>query len=224
MNADGTDRRQLTNDGSIKFNPAVTSDNRYIVYETSEGHDIWRINIDGGNPTRLTDDGRDATNPDLSPDGKWLVYSAIIEGEERLWRVSIEGGEPVKLTDFKATEPHISPDGKFISSFFTDEQSVFHLGILPFNGGSPVRVFDVDSQTNVNRGAIWLPDGRTLAYIVVSSGVGNLWLQPVGGGSPKQITDFKQKDVRRYAWTPDGKQVAFVREDVASDAVMITGF
>lgn len=187
MNADGSDRRQLTTDGNIKFNPVVSPDGRHIVFETSEGRDIWRINIDGGNPTRMTRDGVDATNPDISPDGKWLVYSAIIAGQENLWRVAIEGGEAVKLTDFFYREPDVSPDGHSIACFFLDETRTWHLRIVPFAGGAPTHTFAVPHTVHVHRGVKWMPDGQGLVYINGRGGVENLWLQPITGGPPNRL-------------------------------------
>ncbi len=67
----------------------------------------------------------------------------------------------------------------------------------------------------------WTPDGRGITYIDERGGVPNLWLQPVDGGAAKQLTDFKQNGIHRREWTRDGKQVAIVRGEGTSDAIMI---
>lgn len=55
-------------------------------------------------------------------------------------------------------------------------------------------------------------------------GSNNLWLQPLDGGAPKQLTDFKQGGIWRREWTRDGKQVAIVRGESSYDVVTITDF
>jgi TolB protein len=215
----------LTNDARIKYTPVVSPDNRYIVYATSQGGgDLWRINIDGNNPTLLTGKPADEGNPDISPDGKWLVYSAWTLGKLALWRMPIEGGEAQQLTDFHSTEPQVSPDGRFIACFFTDEKNINHLGIVPFEGGAPIKMFDVPQTVDIDMSPKWEPDGRGITFVDGRGGVGNLWLQPIDKGAPKQLTNFKQNGIRRREWTRDGKQVAIVRGQLSSDAIMITGF
>jgi serine/threonine protein kinase len=225
INKDGSNAQQLTNDGVSKYTPAVSSDGRYIIFasERPEQH-IWRINLDGSQPVQLTN-GKDEGNPRISSDGKWVVYSSYNSGSLALWRIPIEGGEPQKLTDFTATEPDVSPDGKFIACFFVDESSKrWQLGIIPFDGGKPVKTFDVPPTVAVDNSPQWMPDGRGITYIDGASDISNLWLQPTDGGAPKQLTNYKQGYLYRREWTRDGKQIAIVRGTETSDAVMITDF
>jgi serine/threonine protein kinase/sugar lactone lactonase YvrE len=225
MNADGSNQKQLTNDARIKYTPVVSPDNRYIVYATPQGgEDLWRINIDGSSPTLLTGKPADEGNPDISPDGKWIVYTAWTFGKRAIWRIPIEGGAAQQLTNFEATEPHVSPDGKFIACFFSDEKNIWRIAIIPFEGGAPVKTFDVPPTVEVDMTPKWTPDAKGITYVDRRGGIGNLWLQPIDGGAPKQITDFKQNGIYRREWTPDGKQVAIVRGEGNSDAIMITDF
>jgi serine/threonine protein kinase len=225
INADGSNQKQLTNDGRLKYTPVVSPDGCYIVYATSQGgNDLWRINIDGSNQTLLTGKPADEANPDISPDGKWIVYSAWTFGKQAIWRMPIEGGEAQRLTDFESKEPHVSPDGRFIACFFADEKNVTHLGIIPSDGGALIKTFDVPTTVETDMSPKWTPDGRGITLIDERAGIGNLWVQPVDGGAPKQLTDFKQNGIHRREWTRDGKQVAIVRGEGNSDAIMITDF
>jgi len=224
MNADGSNQKQLTNDARIKYTPVVSPDGRYIVYATSQGGgDLWRINIDGSSPTLLTGKGADEANPDISPDGKWIVYSAWTLGKQALWRIPIEGGEAKQLTNFESTEPHVSPDGKFIACFFIDEKNISHIAVISFEGGEPIETFDVPKTVYTDMSPKWTPDGRGITFIDNRGGSRNLWVQPMGGAA-KQLTDFKQNGIYRREWTRDGKQVAIVRGEESNDAVMITDF
>ena len=226
MNGDGSGAKQLTNDGISKYTPATTSDGRYIVFVSEKGGaHLWRMNLDGSQPQQLTT-GTGEGNPRTSPDGNWVVFDSYSTGKQQLWRISINGGEPQRLTDLFSTESDVSPDGKFIACFFIDEgkDKRWRLGILPFDGGNPVKVFDLPQTVAVDNSPQWTPDGRGITFIDWSADRSNLWLQPIDGGPAKQLTDYKQGYVFRREWTRDGKKLAMVRGSETSDAVMITDF
>jgi len=221
MNSDGSNQKQLTNDGRIKYTPVVSSDGRYIVYGTSQGGaDLWRINLDGNNPTLLTDKSGDEGDPDISPDGKWIIYSRWYAGKQTLWRLPIDGGEAKQLTDYSSTEPNVSPDGKHIACYFLDEKNIFRLGIVPFEGGAPIKTLTLPPYVYVDMSPKWMPDGLGITYVDRQ----NLWLLPIDGSAAKQLTDYKQGRLYRREWTRDGKQVAIVRGESTNDVVMITDF
>jgi Tol biopolymer transport system component len=51
--------------------------------------------------------------------------------------------------------------------------------------------------------------------------VDNLWLQPLDGGSSRQLTNFDSLKIYYDQWSPDGKSLAPVRGDSPSDLVLI---
>jgi len=57
--------------------------------------------------------------------------------------------------------------------------------------------------------------------VKTNGGVSNLWQQPLDGGAPKQITDFKSEQIWNFAYSRDGKQVAFARGETTRDVVLI---
>jgi dipeptidyl aminopeptidase/acylaminoacyl peptidase len=56
------------------------------------------------------------------------------------------------------------------------------------------------------------PDASTVAYSGNASGQFNLWLHPLDGGAPRQLTSFTQSAVREIAWTPDGNALIFTAD------------
>mgnify|MGYP001572562081 CR=1 FL=1 len=50
----------------------------------------------------------------------------------------------------------------------------------------------------------------------------NLWRQPLGGGEPTRITAFTGDQIFSFAVSPDQKQWALVRGEVASDVVLVS--
>jgi Tol biopolymer transport system component len=60
----------------------------------------------------------------------------------------------------------------------------------------------------------WTPEGRALAYVRNTTGsVQNVYMQPLDGGAPIQLTHFDSEPavVFAYAWSRDGKKFAITR-------------
>lgn len=55
------------------------------------------------------------------------------------------------------------------------------------------------------------PDATMIAYSGNETGHYELWLQPVGGGEPCQLTSLG-RTVRAVAWSPDGTELAFAAD------------
>ncbi|MET7300738.1 S9 family peptidase [Embleya sp. NPDC005575] len=56
---------------------------------------------------------------------------------------------------------------------------------------------------------VFSPDGTTVACASNFSGQYNLWLHPIAGGRPRQLTRFTDRAVRQLAFAPDGKSLVF---------------
>jgi serine/threonine protein kinase len=220
MSPDGSNRKQLTVNAGINFQPAVSPDGRYIAYVSyREGaQSIWRSSIDGTNPVRLTGRGLESF-PAFSPDGKWVIYNSLESGKNTLWKVPVEGGESSKISDIFAAIPDVSPDGKLIACYYWSEQigQAVQAAIIPFEGGRPLKVFNIPPTL-----LRWTPDGRALAYSDEKGGVSNIWVQPLDASPARQLTHFKTDLILSYAWSRDGKQLACSRGVVNNDVVLIS--
>ncbi len=230
MNGDGTDQRELTEKSRINKHPAVSSDGRYIVFASDRAgaSNIWRTDIDGSNARQLTR-GSGEDNPQCSPDGKWVVYTLLGAGKPTLWRVSIDGGAPQQLTEKYTAGAAFSPDGKSLACLYREElaNSPLKLAIFPLDGGQPTQIFDAlihAEEVSLVPPPRWTTDGRALTYVVTSAGISNIWLQPIDGGAPRQLTTFKADRIFSFEWSRDGKQLIVARGMVASDVVLISSF
>jgi eukaryotic-like serine/threonine-protein kinase len=225
-NSTGSESKQLTADAFIDHQPTVSADGRYIVFQSnrSGARNIWRIDADGNNPKQLTAGNSVDANPVVSPDGKFVVFTSLRSGTSTIWKVGIEGGAPVQLTDRSSEVPSISPNGKSISYFYTDEKTNNQpkLAIISFDGGAPVKTIDLPRSVQPIAFA-WMPDGQSIAYLDNSSGILNVWSQPVDGGAPKQLTNYKSEFVTSFAISRDGK-IATYRWSATRDIVLIKDF
>ncbi len=221
MDADGGNQKQLTFDNGRDAD--VSSDGRYIVFRSNRSvtPHIYRMEMDGSNLKQLTD-GTGEFGPRMTPDGKWVYFSSRSSGNLTVWRASIDGGKITQIIDHPSYGADFSPDGKWLGCIYWSgqEDAPRTVGIIPFEGGQPVKLFNLGA----NPTGRWAPDGRALIYVDTRGDVSNLWTQAVDGGTPKQITDFKQGRIFSFDYSPDGKQIALSRGTINNDVVMISNF
>jgi Tol biopolymer transport system component len=66
----------------------------------------------------------------------------------------------------------------------------------------------------------WTPDGRGVAY----GNDGNVWVQPLGGAAPRQLTRFTdRRPIECFAWSRDGRRLALTRGSQTNDIVLFMG-
>ena len=225
-NQDGSDSKQLTADAFIDQQPTVSPDGRYIVFQSnrSGARNIWRIDADGNNPKQLTQGDSVDAHPNVSPDGQFVVFMSLRSGTWTTWKVGIDGGAPEQLTDRSSEFPSVSPDGKTISYFYTEEQGNNQpkIAIIALEGGQAIKPIELPRSVSPIAFA-WMPDGKSIAYLDNSSGILNVWSQPLDGGTPKQLTNYKSEFVTSFAISRDSK-IATYRWSATRDIVLIRDF
>jgi Tol biopolymer transport system component len=226
MDRDGANQKQLTfGSGQTNYGVSVSPDGRYIVFSSnrSGNRKIWRVNIDGSNPKQLTSGASDVTefNPFFSPDGQWVIYrTAVSDNEWLTWKVPTDGGEPAQLSTIKNVLG-ISADGRLLAYLLPpDKPGVKSVGISSYVDNRPIRVIDLP-QSAMHRRMEWSPDGQAITFIDKRKVASNIWNQPLDGGNPKQLTNFKSDEIWAFAWSQDGKQLACVRRAMTTDVVLI---
>ena len=128
----------------------------------------------------------------------------------------------------------VSPDEKMVAAIDIEyregvsAQKPNQMRILPLAGGAPISQFDIPTgadptgYNNQFTDRNWTPDSKSVAYLDTRNGVTNIWLQPIAGGPPKQLTHFTSERMMSFDFSPDGKQIVFSRGHSSSDAVRIT--
>jgi Tol biopolymer transport system component len=93
---------------------------------------------------------------------------------------------------------------------------------MPFAGGEPIKTFSFQLSGTISPFCHWSHDGREIQYLVSNNNVTNIWSQPLNGGPPKQVTDFKDSLMTGFSWSKDGKLLACTRGALLRDAVLIS--
>lgn len=95
MNADGSGKRQITNNGAANFAPFFHPDNKRIIFASNlsdpggRNFDLYMINIDGSGLTRITFNQTFDSFPMFTRDGRHIIFAsnrnAQVQGETNLF-------------------------------------------------------------------------------------------------------------------------------------------
>ena len=220
INTDGSNQTPLLNDHDPHFQLSACPDGKHLVYITiHDGNfELWRSEGDGSNPVKFPMQGLLGGGICL-PDSKSVLYAT----SSALWRVPLEGGDPVKL-DLPPSQIGYSRDGQlrfYISQSVAGGNMVSKLVVTSADTVHPLHEFDIPYGM---RGPQFTPDSKAFAYLLTRNRATNIWVQPLEGGSPRQLTQFSDGDMFAFAWSSDGKQLAFSHGHRKSDVVMMSNF
>ncbi|HWQ54757.1 MAG TPA: S9 family peptidase [Bryobacteraceae bacterium] len=172
---------------------------------------IYTVPTAGGTPIRITHEGDNNERPRWSPDSKHIAFVSGRGGSAQVWMMDADGANPRQLTSL-ATEASgvlFSPDGKHL--LFTSD-------VYPGCGADNAcnqKKLDEDKNSKVKAriytGLLYRHWTRWQ-----SARRSHLFVVPVGGGAPKDLTPgdrdvppFSLGGADDYAVSPDGTEVCF---------------
>jgi Tol biopolymer transport system component len=222
MSADGSHRTQITTQTAASW-PAALPDGRSIVFVKSDSGALQSIGVDGqqehalGGPTS-------AAAPVVSPDGNWILFESTSTGQSRIWKMPAAGGRAMPLIGGISGRPAWSPDGRHVAFYYQADQSkLFSIAIMPIDGRAPSATFPVIPSTAYSF-VRWTADGRALLHNSAMNDRANVWLQPIAGGPPRQMTHFLDQVIFGFDISRDGKTLVISRGLLSRDALLLHNF
>ena len=202
MNADGTNREQLTNFEATAFYPSLSLNEETIYFSSKQnsGFELYSMDINGKNQQRLTKNIGSLYAPELSPNGEWVVFTNNGNG---LWLMRPDGKNAHRISDRDDIDPNWSPDGSMIA-FASSRAGARQLFIMNADGSNIRQVTNLD---NMGGRSTWSPDGTKLAFYRGPAGDHDIYIINVDGTGLVQLTNGG--DNLAPSWSPDGNWIAF---------------
>lgn len=202
MNADGSERKQLTDFQATAFYPSLSPDGNTVYFSSRQNgrYEIYSISTNGDDLQRLTNDIGTLYAPELSPDGEWIVFTNHGNG---LWVMKPNGNNPHPISNRDDIDPTWSPDGSMIA-FASSRAGERQLFVMNADGSN---VRQVTNLNNMGGRSTWSPDGTNLAFYRGPFGDRNIYIINIDGTGLVQLTNGG--DNLGPSWSPDGNWIAF---------------
>ncbi len=229
--AQGTAPRQLTMEPAFHAWPTVCRGTDRVFYssDSSGPMQLWSVGLEDGQVRQEANGDQQFFAAECAPDGSWFAgltapkeTTVFLGASGKLTRLDRQSGRMRALFEEDAEAPAISPDGKHVAFLYSPATApgAKRIGIVPATGGPLERSFELPLSTESD--IHWTPDGHSVVYAVWRSNASNLWVQPLNGGKPKQLTHFGEGRIFNFEWSRDGKVLALARGSLSVDAVLFT--
>jgi Tol biopolymer transport system component len=208
---DGSDLRQLTNDGARAWWPRWSPDGKRIAFMSTRGGSpqVWTIHPDGSGIEQVTAVSGDVLFPTWSPDGSRLAYFVAADATFVLdcakpWREQMPMRLPVVPGyRFPFAASAWSPDGRGLAGI------VRNAGLF---------VYDLRTRTYrhaANEGVFpkWLSDSRQIVYLTRNT----LALVDIAAGNPKTLLSVSPDLISSFSIAPDDRTIYYDRATAQSD-------
>ncbi len=191
----------------------ISPDGKRVVFTKWDSRtgfgDLWLHQVDSGVDSRLTFAATSEQAPVWSRDGKVIYYKVTSADSTAIFAIEPDGKEdprPVYNRKDIVQVVDVSPDGKYLSYTVRDSldgKAIIRVEITPVDLSTPPIVLDASSKNTV--GGYFSPDGKWIAFIVVSSNSLQPFLKSFPPTNRKwQVTTQPSFFLR---WSPDGKRI-----------------
>jgi Tol biopolymer transport system component len=192
----------------------LSPDGRRVVMMMGNNFDLWTLDLASGERRRLTSEPGFKMAMVWSPDGRQVAFAQ--QGSEQSnsgyeVRLKSADGAGAARTLFRGPGIFSRPmgwtaDGRELLVCASDTSALQQLFVVPVDGGGKPRVHlplpGGRTQARLS------PDGRWLAYLTVTSGRSQAWIESY----PDAATRFQVSTdgAIRVEWMADGRQLAWI--------------
>ncbi len=208
--------------------PQVSPDGRTVVYSVVSPNldanikpsQIWSIPLGGGAAKQLTREGSQNLRPRWSPDGRRIAFTSNRGGSMQIWTMAADGSDPKQVTRIytEASGETWSPDGTqllFLSDVFPDcADEACNKTRAEEQEKSKVKAKH-EARLLYRHWTSWKEGKRSHLFIVPAAGGPLRDLTP----GDHDVPPFSLGGPDDYAFSPDGKEVAYTSNHDAIEAI-----
>ena len=211
---------------------AISPDWQQLAYVSK--NEIWRIPLKGGLPIQLTQEEEDGgeepqgieySNLVWSPDNNQIAFTLRHKDPDQsdVGVLNADDGEVTWIAHSSSDEdsPIWSPDSERIAyQHRTDDWHGYEIWVSDADGQNQARLVAENYERGVEEFRFdgnhhWSPTGDRIVYLSSRAGYNHLWIAPLDGSDPVQLTKGEWVDYSPR-WSPTGERIAFVSSRVDS--------
>ncbi|NNL29377.1 MAG: amidohydrolase family protein [Gemmatimonadetes bacterium] len=239
---DGGQATRLTSGPALDLQPVFSPDGGRILFvsDRSGNENLWLVDADGSDPRPITTERGNFhfDDPEWSPDGEYVLVRRNEAGSPNAgrtpWLIHVDGGRGVELDDeARGLGFRWSPGERYV--YYrggSDDMSLRGNG-LP-ESAQILRLDrhtgDIAPITRVPSGAARpaiSPDGRSMVYVADIDAMSGLRLRNLETDQDDWLAfpiDREHLNRRtRFAFTPDGSAVVFVKDGTFHEVDVVSG-
>lgn len=219
--------RVITGGPGGKFCPKYAPDGRQLAYtvdfDGSESFHLFIYDFANNQHIDLTSGITYGLQPNFawSPDGHEIAFLSDLSGCFSAYIMPAVGGELRKVFDtgYPAENISWSPDGRWLAVTAETHGQDHGVFIVPTAGDGVRQISEANAPLNAHF-ACWSPDSARLAFSSDSMGYYDIGVYKIASGQVEWIT-AGDGDKEQPAWSPDGKQIAYVQSRGAVTRLMV---
>ena len=212
---EGGSMKQLTTGDRSSSSPRWSPDGKKIAYTT--GGQIWVMDSDGDDKEQVTKISTSAAGPVWSPDGKWIAFTSEVYPDCKDDECNKKRDEQAEASKVKA---HIVT--RLLYKHWDEWRDIkrTHVFVIASNGGTARQLTagDFDSPPYAASSGVdyaFSPDSSEIAFlrnpdkVEAISTNSDIYVMPLSGGAPKNITVRNRGYEAGPIYTRDGKFILY---------------
>ncbi|MEK0446026.1 MAG: Protein TolB [Verrucomicrobiota bacterium] len=206
VDADGSNRVQLTNDRNLSVSPSLSNDGRKLLYTGYQSGypDVYEIDLQSGARRRIMKYPGTNSGAAYSPDGSRIAVTLSKDGNPELYVTQSSGDSPRRLTMTPGVEssPTWSPDGREII-YSSDTSGGPALYRISASGGTPQLLRTGQSY---NTEPNWSPDGKLVAFSAREGGAFTVAILELATGKVRLLSEGQDP-----VWGPNSRHLVYAQ-------------